>query len=64
MNNERNFDPMERNPGIKVDGMQQVVDLLVAADREFRESLLRRMAVKDRNLVATLRKRLATLGIY
>lgn len=47
---------------IKVDGFGQVIDLLVSADAEFRESLLRRLTQQDpvmgANLRTALRKKL------
>lgn len=47
---------------IRVNGFEQVLQLLQSADREFRESLLRRLGARDPNLVATLRKELRNLG--
>jgi len=40
---------------IKVDGFAQVLAMLKIADPEFRESLLRRLAAKDRRLAEALR---------
>ncbi|MGE0615256.1 MAG: hypothetical protein AB7P04_06420 [Bacteriovoracia bacterium] len=40
--------------GVRVNGYQQVLDMLRAADPEFRQSLLRRMAVQDPELVKNL----------
>jgi hypothetical protein len=45
---------------IKVDGFAQVLEMLKIADPEFRESLLRRLAQRDRELARNLR---ADLGI-
>ena len=42
--------------GIKINGMQQVVDLLKNADPAFRESLLRRLTQRDPQLAQNLRK--------
>jgi hypothetical protein len=44
---------------IRVDGFAQVLAMLQIADAEFRESLLRRLAARDRNLAAQLREALA-----
>ena len=40
---------------IKVDGFQQVVELLLSADEDFRESLLQRISERDSNLARSLR---------
>jgi hypothetical protein len=45
--------------GKKVNGLQQVVDLLQAADPEFRRSLLKRIISENPELGAQLRERLA-----
>ena len=42
--------------GIKINGLQQVVDLLRNADPAFRESLLKRLTQRDPNLAHHLRK--------
>lgn len=47
-------------PPIAIDGFRQVVDMLRIADPAFRESLLRRLAQRDRELAATLRRDLAS----
>jgi hypothetical protein len=47
------------NP-IRVDGFEQVLEMLKIADPEFRESLLRRLAARDRRLAESLR---ADLGV-
>jgi hypothetical protein len=58
--------PQEAGPaqaneaGIPVDGFQQVLEMLQVADPAFRESLLRRLAARDRELARSLR---ADLGI-
>lgn len=44
--------------GIRVDGFEQVLSMLRIADPEFRESLLRRLAGRDRNLAEQLRRKL------
>ena len=41
---------------IPVDGYRQVLEMLRAADPAFRESLLRRIAARDRNLAHDLRQ--------
>jgi hypothetical protein len=50
----------EAEQPIRVDGYEQVLAMLRIADREFRESLLRRLAARDRQLADSLR---AKLGI-
>lgn len=45
--------------GKKVNGIQQVVDMLRAADPEFRRSLLKRILSENPQLGAELRERLA-----
>ena len=42
--------------GIKIDGLQQVIELLKYADPVFRESLLKRLSHRDPALVKSLRK--------
>jgi flagellar motor switch protein FliG len=42
--------------GMRINGMQQVVDLLRHADPAFRESLLKRLNQRDPELVQNLRK--------
>lgn len=42
--------------GLKINGLQQVVDLLKYADPAFRESLLKRLMQRDPNLAQSLRK--------
>ena len=46
---------------IAVDGFKQVLEMLKIADPEFRESLLRRLAQRDRELARNLRDDLASL---
>jgi hypothetical protein len=48
---------------IPIDGFQQVLDMLKIADPAFRESLLRRLALRDQELVNSLRKDLGNLEI-
>ena len=42
--------------GMKINGLQQVVDLLEHADPAFRESLLKRLMQRDPKLAQNLRK--------
>ena len=42
--------------GVKIDGLQQVVELLKYADPAFRDSLLKRLAQRDPQLAHNLRK--------
>ncbi len=46
---------------VKVDGFAQVLEMLKIADTDFRESLLKRLAAKDRELAASLRADLENL---
>lgn len=48
---------------IPIDGFRQIVEMLRVADPKFRESLLRRLAAKDQELVRSLRQDLQDLGI-
>jgi len=41
---------------IPIDGFQQVLEMLRVADPEFRESLLKRLALRDKKLATTLRR--------
>ncbi len=43
---------------IAVDGFGQVIEMLKIADPGFRESLLKRLALKDKNLANDLRRKL------
>ncbi len=58
LNQENRFEkvaqPLEQ--GARINGMQQVVDLLRHADPVFRESLLKRLQQRDPALVQNLRK--------
>ena len=47
--------------GVRVNGYEQVLAMLKVADPEFRESLLRRLATRDKQLAASLRTTLASL---
>lgn len=57
---EMNQKPAEQ---VAVDGFNQVLEMLKIADPAFRESLLTRLANKDRDLARSLRKDLANLGL-
>lgn len=46
--------PLEQ--GVKIDGLQQVIELLKFADPAFRESLLKRLQARDPKLAMNLRK--------
>ena len=48
---------------IPIDGFNQVLEMLKAADADFRESLLRRMSARDARLVSQLRRELAAFGL-
>lgn len=48
---------------VAVDGFNQVLEMLKIADPAFRESLLTRLASRDRELARTLRRDLADLGL-
>ncbi len=41
---------------IPIDGFNQILEMLRVADPAFRESLLKRLASKDRNLAQELRR--------
>lgn len=45
--------------GIRVNGFQQVLEILRYADPEFRESLLKRLGAKDPQLSQNLRRYIA-----
>lgn len=49
------FNPQDTR-GTRINGMQQVVELLHHADPAFRESLLKRLGQRDPQLVNQLRK--------
>jgi len=66
MRNQENQNLNEQSPfdlkggpaeeGMRINGMQQVVDMLKHADPAFRESLLKRLGQRDPQLVQNLRK--------
>ena len=51
---QNNHSPSE--DGLKINGLQQVVELLRYADPAFRESLLKRLTQRDPKLASSLRK--------
>lgn len=53
---EEPADPTQKP--IRVDGFQQVLAMLRVADQDFRESLLRRIGQRDRDLARSLRDEL------
>ncbi len=53
------FDQGQQGPneqGMRINGLQQVVDMLEHADPAFRESLLKRLTQRDPKLAQNLRK--------
>ena len=48
-------DASQNEGRIKVNGYEQVLEMLRIADKDFRESILRRLAVRDPELAASLR---------
>ncbi|MGZ3699588.1 MAG: hypothetical protein ACXWP5_15695 [Bdellovibrionota bacterium] len=48
---------------VQIDGFNQVLEMLKIADPEFRESLLRRLAARDKDLARNLRRDLAAMGL-
>ena len=48
---------------VPINGFQQVLDMLKVADPAFRESLLKRLSIRDRELANTLRRKLAEFDI-
>jgi hypothetical protein len=60
--NENQTDPRpSEQQGIPINGFQQIVDMLKVADPQFRESLLRRLAIRDLSLANSLRRDLESL---
>ena len=55
--------PKKEGEGVRVNGFQQVIDLLKTADPEFRESLLRRMMRQDPTMAAQLQAALKRSGL-
>lgn len=48
---------------VRVDGFNQVLEMLRVADPEFRESLLRRLGQRDPSLAMNLRRDLRDMGL-
>lgn len=53
----------QEEKGVRVDGFQQVLEMLCVADDDFRRSLLMRLEAQDSTLVRNLRSKLDQLGI-
>ena len=53
----------EGEPQIRVDGFEQVLEMLKIADPAFRESLLRRLGDRDYELAQSLRADLRKMGL-
>ncbi len=53
----------ENQKQIPINGFSQVVDMLQAADPNFRNSLLKRIAATDARLANSLIEKLKTLGV-
>jgi hypothetical protein len=53
---EENKTQSDDQQGIRINGFAQVVAMLEAADPQFRESLLRRLAQRDPRLVRSIRE--------
>lgn len=57
MNNSQNITQKEGEEKlIPIDGFKQIVEMLQAADPQFRESLLKRLAARDHSLAQSLRR--------
>ena len=62
--NESQTDPRSgEQQGIPINGFQQIVDMLKVADPQFRESLLRRLSVRDLALANSLRRDLESVEL-
>lgn len=48
----------KEQPAVRINGFQQVVEMLLAADPAFRESLLKRIGTQDPELAISLRQQL------
>jgi hypothetical protein len=53
-----NMTEQKQEGQIAVDGFQQILEMLKIADPAFRESLLKRLAARDRELAVQLRQQL------
>lgn len=61
MSASKNDQDQSNSRQVPINGFQQVLDMLRIADPEFRESLLQRLALKDRDLANSLRHDLKDL---
>jgi hypothetical protein len=62
MSTSKDKPPISDAKTIPINGFQQVLDMLRIADPAFRESLLKRLAAKDRELANSLRRDLQGKG--
>ncbi|NBU21243.1 hypothetical protein EBS43_07525 [bacterium] len=46
----------QESDSIPINGFQQIVEMLRVADPSFRDSLLKRLAMKDKNLAFSLKR--------
>jgi hypothetical protein len=56
---ELSFNNPSNEPQVAVDGFGQILEMLRVADPQFRESLLKRLAARDRQLAQDLRSNLS-----
>jgi hypothetical protein len=63
MKKQQDAGPKKDSEGVRVNGFQQVIDLLRTADPEFRESLLRRMMRQDPTMASQLQAELKRLDL-
>ena len=66
VNQNQNTNPAQdqkKEQPIAVDGFGQVMEMLKIADPAFRESLLKRLAARDRDLAYNLRRSLLDAGL-
>ncbi len=63
MSYSRDKEDSPDSPTIAINGFQQVLEMLKIADPAFRESLLRRLAARDRDLAHSLRRDLREMGL-
>lgn len=61
MKNSPNSKDSKDPDAIPINGFHQVLEMLRIADPAFRESLLKRLALRDRELARSLRQDLAEL---
>ncbi len=48
----------QEEEGLRIDGLQQIIDLLKHADAPFRDSLLQRISKKDPQITLAIKRRL------